>query len=347
MRGIENETGDVFLRREGRAGRITLTRPQALNALTHAMVREIDAALLDWADDPAVALVLVDAIGPRAFCAGGDIADVWRSGRRGDFDEGRRFWAEEYRMNARLAAYAKPTVALMQGFVMGGGVGLGGHLRHRVVGDTSQVAMPECMIGLIPDVGATAILARAPGRLGEYLGVTGHRMTPGEAILAGFADSFVPEAGWPDLAARLIETGDPAAIAAFAGPAPDAPLAAHLDAIDAAFDAPDLASLSARLETSDWGHGVLKLLRRQSPLSMACTLALVRAARRDPGVPQALARDYRFTSRACSDGEFLEGVRAAIIDKDRTPVWRDDMDSLREEEVAAMLAPLGGGELRL
>ena len=338
---------EITTRIENRAGRITLTRPEALNALSIAMVHAIDEALQAWDDDPDIALILIEGEGPRAFCAGGDIADVYRSGRRGDFDHGRRFWADEYRMNARIAGYEKPYVALMQGYVMGGGVGVSGHGSHRIVGETTQVAMPECMIGLIPDVGATHLLARAPGRLGEFLGVTGHRMGAGDAILAGFADHYVPEARWPELAAALTETGDAGVIAAIAVPAPEAPLAALRDAVDDAFDAPDLATLAARLETSDWGHGILRTLRRQCPLSMACTLELVRAARRDPGVEKALAREYRFTSRAADEGELLEGVRAAVIDKDRNPVWRDEMDSLRPEEVAAMLAPLGDGELKL
>lgn len=338
---------DLAIRTEGRTGRVTLTRPQALNALTHAMVREIDAALAGWAGDDGIALVLLDAEGPRAFCAGGDIAEVYASGRRGDFATGAAFWADEYRMNARIAGYPKPVVALMQGFVLGGGVGLGGHASHRVVGLTSRVAMPECAIGLVPDIGASHLLAAAPGRLGEYLGLTGHRMGPGDAIRAGFADSFVPEDRWPDLAAALLDGAgsdpdpDPdAAIAAFADPAPPAALVAEAGAIDDAFAAPDLGALVARLEASDWGHGVLRTLRRFCPLSMACTLALVRAARAEPGVARALVREYRFSARACSDGEFLEGVRAAIIDKDRAPRWRDDIDSLRPEEVAAMLAPL-------
>ncbi len=340
-------TDEIRTRVEGRAGRITLTRPQALNALSLGMVHAIDAALAAWADDPAVDLVLIEGEGPRAFCAGGDIADVYRSGRRGDFEHGRRFWADEYRMNARIARYPKPYVALMQGYVMGGGVGVSAHGSHRIVGETAQVAMPECMIGLIPDVGASALLARAPGRLGEYLGVTGHRMGPGDAILAGFADSFVPEERWAELAEALVAEGDVGVVAGFAEPPPPAELAALTEAIDDAFEAADLAALAARLETSDWGHGVLKVLRRQCPLSMAATLALVRAARRDPGIEKALAREYRFTSRASSDGELLEGVRAAVIDKDRKPVWRDDMDSLRAEEVNAMLASLGEAELRL
>jgi enoyl-CoA hydratase len=340
-------TDEIVTRIDGRAGRITLNRPQALNALSLAMVHAIDAALAAWADDPAVALVLVEGEGPRAFSAGGDIADVYRSGRRGDFDHGRRFWADEYRMNARIVRLEKPFVALMHGFVMGGGVGVSVHGSHRIVGETTQAAMPECMIGLVPDIGASAVLARAPGRLGEFLGVTGYRMGAADAIYAGFADSFVPEDRWPELARALTATGDSGVIAGFAEPPAPAHLAALREQIDAAFEAADLAALAARLETSDWGHGVLRTLRRQCPLSMACTLELVRAARREPGVEKALAREYRFTSRAASDGELLEGIRAAVIDKDRNPVWRDDMDSLRSEEVAAMLAPLGANELRL
>jgi enoyl-CoA hydratase/carnithine racemase len=338
---------DILTRIEGRAGRITLTRPQALNALTQGMVREIDAALAAWAEDSRVALILIDAEGPRAFCAGGDIAFMYETGRRGDFATGARFWADEYRMNARIARLGKPYVALMQGYVMGGGVGVAGHGSHRVVGESSRVAMPECAIGFVPDVGGSLLLAQAPGRLGEYLGLTGHRMGPGDAIRAGFADHYVPEARWPALAAELVATGDLAAIAAAEEPAPPAELEADQERIDDAFSAPDLATLAARLEASDWGHGVLKGLVRQCPLSMACTLELVRAARRDPGIEKALAREYRFSYRACSDGEMLEGVRAAVIDKDRNPVWRDDMDSLRPEEVAAMLAPLGHDELVL
>ncbi len=338
---------DIRVRTEGRAGRITLTRPQALNALTHEMVLAIDAALIAWADDPAVALVVIDGEGPRAFCAGGDIASVYRSGRRGDFEAGQRFWAEEYRMNARIARYGKPYVALLHGFVMGGGVGIAGHGSHRVVGESVQVAMPECGIGLIPDVGGSQLLADAPGHLGEYLGLTGTRMGPGDALFAGFADAFVPEADWPDLVAELVATGDPTAIDARVRPAPEAPLAGVRELVDDAFAAPDLAAIVARLEASDWGHGVRKVLDRQSPLSMACTLELVRAARRDPGIEKALRREYRFTWRSQADGDLLEGIRAAVIDKDRQPVWRDTQDSLRGEDVAAMLAPLGAHDLDL
>jgi enoyl-CoA hydratase len=337
--------GGIVVRVEGRAGRITLNRPEALNALTHAMAGAIAEALDAWEADPGVALVVIDGAGERGFSSGGDLAEVYAGARRGDFAAERRFWAEEYRLNARIARYPKPYVALMHGFAMGSGVGVAAHGSHRVVGESAQVAMPECAIGLVPDVGGTHLLARAPGRLGEYLGLTGSRMGPGDAILAGFADSFVPEAEWPALRAELAATGDPAAVAARARPAPEAPLAAVREAVDDAFEAADLAALAARLEASDWGHRVLKTLARQSPLAMACTLALVRAARREPGLEAALRREHRFAWRSASDGDLVEGIRAAMIDRDRAPVWRDGFDRVRREDVAAMLAPLGADDL--
>jgi enoyl-CoA hydratase len=311
------------------------------------MVRTIRAALDGWCDDPAVALVVMDGEGPRAFCAGGDIAEIYARGRQGDFGFARAFWAEEFRLNAAIAGYARPIVVRMHGFVLGGGVGLAGHAGHRLVCETSRVAMPECGIGYVPDVGGTHLLARAPGRLGEYLGLTGHRMGPGDAIRAGFADRFVPEAAWPALLARLVETGDPAAIEDAAAAPPPAELAAQADRIDDAFSAPDLPTLATRLEASDWGHEVLKSLVRLSPLSMAATLALVRAARREPGLAAALAREYRVAWRIIEAGDMLEGVRAQVIDKDRNPLWADAFDGITPARVAALMAPLGADELVL
>ncbi len=338
---------DVHARIEGLAGRITLTRPQALNALTPAMIAAIQEALDTWRDDPAVALVLMDGEGERAFCAGGDVADIYHRGRRGDFASTRAFWADEFRVNATIGSYPKPVVVWMHGFVLGGGVGLAGHASHRLVCETSRVAMPECLIGYVPDVGGTHLLARAPGHLGEFLGLTGTRMEPGDAILAGFADAFVPAAAWPDLAARLTAEGDPAVIADFAASPPPAPLVALRDTIDDAFSAPDIATLVARLEASDWGHGVLKTLARQSPLSVATTFALIRAARAEPGLTPALTREYRVAWRIMEQGDMLEGVRAQLIDKDRSPQWGDTLDDIAPTRVAALMAPLGANELVL
>lgn len=330
---------DILLRIEGRAGRATLNRPAALNALTAGMAADLQAALGAWRKDPAVALVLIDAAGDRAFCAGGDIADLYATGRAGDFGFGQRFWADEYRLNATIAEYPKPVISLMQGFTMGGGVGVGCHAAVRVVGTTSQIAMPECGIGLVPDVGGSLLLARAPGRMGDYLGLTTARMGPGDAIRAGFADAFVPEAGWPALIVHLGATGE---VDLPVHPRPDAPLFRHAIDIDALFAAPDLPTLIAGLQTAgtDFAAATLKSVLRNSPLSMAATLALLPRLRGGATIRDALVQEYRFTARAMEHGDFLEGIRAAIIDKDRAPRWRHAATDDLTAAVAAMLAPL-------
>lgn len=328
---------DLTIRTAGRAGRITFTRPKALNALTHAMARAIHDALDGWRDDPAVALVIIDAEGDRAFCAGGDIAAVYHAGRAGDHQVGRDFFRGEYRMNAAIADFPKPIVAFMQGFVMGGGVGVGGHASHRIVGDTTRIAMPESGIGLIPDVGGTWLLGRAPGRIGEYLAMTGGRMTAGDAIHAGFADMYIPEADWPGLIAMLEDSGDVTGLRGHPAPA------ATLDRRDlSAFGGRTLADITVALQEAGDDES-LEALRRNSPLSMAAGLAMVRAARGDDCMQQSLSREYRFTARATAESDFLEGVRAQIIDKDRKPVWRRDAS---DDTLRAMLAPLGDDELQ-
>lgn len=329
---------DLNIRISGRAGRITFTRPKALNALSHAMALAIHAALDGWRNDPAVALVIIDAEGDRAFCAGGDIAAVYRAGLAGDHALGQRFFADEYRMNAAIADYPKPVVAFMQGFVMGGGVGVGGHASHRIVGDTTQIAMPESGIGLIPDVGGTWLLSRAPGRIGEYLALTGARMNAGDAIHAGFADTYVPEAHWADLIARLEATGDASLIEG-----QDAPVPALRTRELSPFAEATVADIIDALE-EDGDAQTLQILKGNSPLSMAAGLAMVRAARGDARMQESLAREYRFTYRATQDTDFLEGVRAQIIDKDRKPRWMADAGP---DHVAALLSPLGPHELTL
>ncbi|OOY25104.1 enoyl-CoA hydratase [Thioclava sediminum] len=333
----------MIARKEGRAGRLTFNRPKALNALDHDMAMAIEAALDRWRDDPEVDLVVIDAVGDRAFCSGGDIAAVYRAGIAGDYAPGRDFWRDEYRMNAKIAEYPKPIVAFMQGFVMGGGVGVGGHASHRIVGESTQVAMPESGIGLIPDVGGTLLLARAPGHVGEYLGLTGARMNATDALYAGFADMFVPEADWDDLKTRLIETGNIDILPHPRTSPEPGKLESLRPEIDRIFWAENLAAIVAKLETSgsEFAEKTYKTVLRNSALSMEATLRLIRMTRAENTIRAALTQEFRFTWRAAELGDFLEGVRAQIIDKDRNPQWKYALDALPEEAVAQMLEPLG------
>lgn len=334
---------EILIRKEGRAGILTLNRPEALNALTHDICLAAEAALLDWRDDSDVAVVILEGAGPRAFCSGGDVVQAAKAGREGDYSVGRNFWRDEYRMNLLLADYPKPVVSFLHGFVMGGGVGFGGLVSHRVVGESTQVAMPECGIGLIPDVGGTYLLSRVPGHAGLYLGLTAARMGPGDAIWAGFADRFIPEADWPAVKAALIASGDAEALPDH--PAPASPLAAAAPEIDRLFSPATIPAIIAGLETAegDLAQSALKALRRNSPLSMASTLAMIR-----PGpewIEEALRQEFRWTWRSMDQGDFIEGVRAQLIDKDRKPVWKHaSADAVTPAEVAAMLAPLGADE---
>lgn len=339
---------NVVTRIEGRAGRITLNRPAALNALTHAMTLHIAAALTAWRDDPAVMVVLIDSANARAFCAGGDIASIYAQFLAGDYEPGRRFWRDEYRMNAQIARYPKPIVSFLNGFVMGGGVGIGCHASHRIVGDTSRVAMPECSIGLVPDVGGTLLLARAPGRLGEFLTLTAARMTGADAIHAGFADFFIAEADWDDLKAALTLSGDIGVINGASVPPPPSTLAAAGGEIDQLFSSGDLAGVLAALAAgvSDFAKDAAKRGAGNAPLAMAASLRLLAEARKTGDIESALTREYRYVYRTGTQGDFAEGIRARIIDKDNRPQWRHSLTNLpTEAEVAAMLAPLGPEDL--
>ena len=338
---------DISIRVTGAAGRITLTRPKALNAVTYQMVTAIHDALNTWRDDAAVTRVIIDAEGEKAFSAGGDIADLYESGRRGDYGFGQVFWRDEYRMNAALRSYPKPVISFLQGFTMGGGMGVGCHGSHRIVGESSQVAMPECGIGLVPDVGGSMILANAPGASGAYLGLSGARMGASDAIYAGFADTYIPEIKWDELISELENGADLSLLARAADTPPTATLAKHQADIDAAFTAKTLPELCARLDAqkTEFAAKALKALGRNSPLAMAATLLMMARLKGCGDIREALALEYRFTARAMEHGDFLEGIRAAIIDKDRKPRWKHAADTLDQSVVQAMLAPLGALEL--
>jgi enoyl-CoA hydratase len=340
---------DILIRVEGRAGRITLNRPGALNALTWEMCNRIEAALDAWAADDAVALMVIDAAGEKAFCAGGDIAEMYATAMTGDFDFGRRFWADEYRMNAKLFNFPKPVVSFLQGFTMGGGVGAGCHASHRIVCDTSRIAMPECGIGLIPDVGGSLILARAPGRLGEYLGSPRRgwgRATRSMRVrrLPRAAGDVGGAEGGADRDRRL-GGGGPRRRPCPRSPARRPP-GGDRRAFRGRWPARHPQRVAPRGDRLRGGHAAA--MAKNSPLSMACAVDLIRRVRGRDTIEGALELEYRFTARAMEHGDFLEGIRAAIIDKDRTPRWRhDSMEAPTNREVSAMLLPLGADSLKL
>lgn len=338
---------DISIRISGRAGRITLQRPEALNAMTYQMCLAIEAALDAWRDDDAVALVIFDAEGDRAFCAGGDIAELYETGTKGDYAYGQRFWADEYRLNHKIFHYTKPVVSFLQGFTMGGGVGIGCHGSHRVVGETGQIAMPECGIGLVPDVGGSFILARAPGAVGAYLGTTAARMDASDAIYAGFADSYLPEAQWANMIAELEKTGSVRALESDLQTPAHSNLQNDQAEIDSIFAKSDLQSVLMGLQStgSAFAEKAHTALSHNSPLSLACTLQMLHRLKHDTAsFADALTLEYRFTARAMEHGDLLEGIRAAIIDKDRQPKWRYADMHVPQSHVDHMLAPLEGGD---
>lgn len=342
--------GDVVIRVEGAAGSITLNRPRALNALTLGMVRDIWQALLAWRDDPSVELVILEGAGDRGLCAGGDVRWLYDSRTAGS-GAAMTFWREEYQLNALIHRYPKPFIPFMDGIVMGGGIGLSAHAQGgvRIVTERSELAMPETSIGLIPDVGGTWLLARAPGAVGAYLGLTGERMLGAGTIFAGFADHFVPSERLADLKRSLVvaRAANVAGIVSAASvPPPHSDLADRAPMIDRLFAHHSVPAIFAALESeaSDWSKKVLAALRARSPLALAATLDAIQAARRLGSLEAALDREFRVCRRLFEGGEFIEGVRALIIDKDRNPHWRPaSIADLVPATVTALSAPFEDG----
>lgn len=340
---------ELSARISGRAGRLTLDRPQALNALTLAMIDAMAANLAAWAHDDRVAVVAIDAVGGKAFCAGGDIQALYQAMTSGDLQPARDFFRREYRLDRTIARYAKPVVALMHGIVIGGGVGVSAHAAHRIVTERTLLALPECSIGLVPDVGATLLLGRAPGHLGEYIGLTGLRLNTADTLATGFADRFVPAARLPGLVAALEAEGDPAVISGFAEPSPHpSALLERRVEIDAIFSAASLAEIVERLDrsTATWAATAREAIAKASPMALHCTLSAIRSSRSVDTIEAALSTEFRFALNALSYGDFAEGIRAAIIDKDRAPRWRDaSLSAVSPDAVRTMLAGLGSDDL--
>ena len=344
------EHGDLIVARDKFAGVIRLNRPKAINALTLEMTRGIVAALDDFETNDAATLVLLEGAGERGLCAGGDIRGLYDSAKvQGDL--GPVFWREEYILNARIAAYDKPYVAYMDGIVMGGGVGLAAHGRHRVVNEKTKLAMPEVGIGFFPDVGGTWLLSRAPGEIGTYFGLTGQTMNGADAIAAGFADVFIASKDWPAARAALTDlnicTADNdvgATLEQFSSPAGDAPVAAQREAIDRLFAFDTMQDIFNALEndTSDFARATRDALKTKSPTSMVVTLMLLRQARASASLEECLQREYVAALQVFVSDDFLEGVRAAVIDKDRNPKWRPTDLAGVTPEIVARYCDAGG-----
>jgi enoyl-CoA hydratase len=346
--------GDLIVRREGFAGIIRLNRPKALNAMTFEMSLGIDAALDAFEADPDVAVVLLEGAGERGLCAGGDIRGLYESSKAGG-DLGQKFWRQEYIMNARIAAFPKPYVAYMDGLVMGGGVGLSAHGRHRIVTERTKLAMPEVGLGFFPDVGGTWLLSRSPGELGAYFGLTGHTLNGPDAIHARFADAVVSTGTWPDLREQLtrIRPGTQSAlveslIEGFATDETVGPVAALQAKIDGWFAHDSMHDIMAALgrDGSELALATLKTLNEKSPRGMVVTLKLLRLARGATSLQECLVREYRAALQVFRSDDFREGVRAAIIDKDRSPKWSPArIEDVTPEMLAPYLAEIGADEL--
>jgi enoyl-CoA hydratase len=319
--------GDVVVRALGALRRITLNRPQALNAITLDMAETMTAFMREWADDPAAGAVLIDGAGGRAFAAGGDIRALYDAAKSGGALP-EKFWATEYRLNVLIARYPKPVIAVMDGLVMGGGVGLSAHAAHRVVTERSAVAMPEVGIGFFPDVGASFPLARAPGCAGTYLALTGHRIGAADAIYCGLADIHLAAARLAELPAALAECRSAQEVRARLGelasaPAPGALYAAR-DWIDRCYGGDRVEDIVERLSAVDAAQAALDAMRKASPTSLKITLRNLRDAASFKRVEECFQQDYRIALACVAGHDFIEGIRAAIVDKDRNPQWRPE-----------------------
>ena len=348
--GKEGEDGDpVLVSRRGALGWIRLNRPRALNSLTLDMVRTIARALDEFERDAGVAVILLDGAGERGLCAGGDIRAIYESGRRRDGDA-ERFLREEYALNARIASYRKPYVAVMDGITMGGGVGVSAHGSHRVATERTRFALPEAAIGFFPDIGATWLLPRAPGEVGTYLALTGEAIGPEDTIYARLANTCVVSADLPALHEALASLGASATAAdvsrtleTLSRPLQSGSLQHNRTTIDRVMAFDEVAEIWRALERdgSEFADRTLRAISAASPTSLKLTLRLLRLGRSSANLEECLVREYRAACRALHGHDFYEGIRAAVIDKDRRPRWSPArLEDVGEALVHEHLAPV-------
>lgn len=349
-------TGDILFARRGSAGLVTLNRPKALNAITHDMVRALAAQLDAWAKDDAVTRVIVTANGERAFSAGGDIRALYDLITAGRHEEALGFFREEYALNTAIKRYPKPYVSLIDGIVMGGGVGISIHGSHRVAGERYAFAMPEVSIGFFPDVGATYALPRLAGEVGTYLALTGERLKAPDAVLAGAATHHVKSHRFPDLLDALCGS-DPvnAVLADFMETVGPGEVMPRRRTIDRSFAWDSVAGILAALEReaqkgtgdAEWAARTAQNMRAKSPTSLTLALAQMRYGRTH-AFEDCMRAEFRIVSRIVYGSDMIEGVRAVIVTKDNAPRWSPDaLQSVPADLVARHFAPLSGNELEL
>ncbi len=341
-------TSDVIIAAEGRVGRIRLNRPKAIHALNTAMCVAMDAALAAWADDDAIDLILIDHAEGRGFCAGGDIRAIAESSA-GDGKAAAEFFRIEYQLNHRLFTYAKPVVAVMDGITMGGGVGISLPARYRVATENSRFAMPETGIGLFPDVGGGWYLPRLPGRMGEFIALTGHRLDGAETHALGLATHYVAAADIEAMKAALIaDAADAGAVLARFHAAPDeAAIMAYAGEIDRLFASDRMEDVVAALD-ADGGAFAAKqraVLAGKSPTSCKASLRLLVEGRARASFAEEMTAEYALVCRICRTHDFIEGVRALIVDKDNAPRWEPgSIADVSDAMLDALFAPLPAGE---
>jgi len=336
------DESDIASRVDGGVGFVTLNRPKAINSLNQSMVDGLRAVLTAWEQDDAINAVVLSGAGERGLCAGGDVVAIYHSARA-DGAEARRFWHDEYLMNGQIGRFPKKYVALMDGIVMGGGVGVGAHANTRVVTETSKVAMPEVGIGFIPDVGGAYLLARAPGSLGLHVALTGAPFSGADAIALGFADHYVPHDKLDALRQAIAADGVESAIAAHAVEPPASQLAAQRDWIDHCYAGDTVADIVAALRGHDAGpaNDAANLIATRSPIALSVTLEAVRRAAKLDTLEDVLAQDYRVSSASLRSHDLVEGIRAQLVDKDRNPKWSPaSLSQVNAADVEAYFAPV-------
>lgn len=341
---------EVLVERRGRLGLLTLNRPRAINALTHGMIGDISAALERWADDDEIATVAVVGAGERGLCAGGDVVALYRDVTLGDGLGAAAFWRDEYALNSRIARYPKPYVALQDGIVLGGGIGVSGHGSHRVVTERSKLGFPEVTIGYIPDVGATWLLSRAPGQSGTRVALSAENVAAADAIVLGFSDAYVPSERIPALL-RGLETEEPATLLAILSDDPgESTLAAQREWTDHAFAAESVGEILERLRATDLPEAaaLAETIEAKSPIALAVTLESLRRAAALPSLEAALDQEYRVSRWSSASHDFAEGIRAHLVDKDRSPRWDPSGHArVTPADVAAFFQTPSDGDLGL